>query len=297
MAPVWRSSTSSRNVHDLSGAVEGSPRFLRPGARCCWRFPGLRVLFAMREEFIAELDPYLALLPERLRTPIPPRAECASAGRSRRSSSRWPHAGRSFPKTLPRGARAEVARRAEVIRTGRDGTSASSWSWCSSRWSARAYGRVSAPELRPSPWTTWKKYADVDRALTRFYETCIREAADGGWRFRVGIRSWFNNVLITRMETRALIPWDRDRPDHVPNQVVELLDKVKHILRVEARNNAFHYELAMTAFIKPISRVERVLAKGEGEAHASGPDLPCRTMGQQRQASLRPAGSSRLRRR
>ena len=63
---------------------------------------GRWALFAMREDFIAQLDPYLALVPEALRDPLPPRPARART-RRRRDPAPAADAGVDFTPKPPRG--------------------------------------------------------------------------------------------------------------------------------------------------------------------------------------------------
>ena len=231
-------------------------------------FPRLRVVFSMREEYIAELDPYAGLLPERLRTRYRLerlRAEGALAAIVNPMNA----AGRVFPPEVARTLvrKLYAVRKADHLGTAGDEEFVELVQLqvvCQSLWEALGPG--------PEPITEedLEKHANVDQALSRFYEKSIKEAAQVGGVSEAKIRQWFDKTLITRMGTRALIPWDQERPAHVPNAVVELLDKGKHLIRVEERGGALHFELAHDRFIEPIRNSNRRWIQERAQQFPSG---------------------------
>ncbi len=98
-------------------------------------------------------------------------------------------------------------------------------------------------------------FGNPDDALQLFYEKAIGLAVE-----RLGIdedhlRSWFETYLITPAGTRGLVFQDRDRnmTGGIPNSVIEVLES-QHLIRPELRSGSRWYELTHDRFIRPIQK-------------------------------------------
>lgn len=218
--------------------------------------PRLRVLFAMREEYAAGLDPFVDLLPERLRTRF--RLERLREAQAR-EAVREPLKGteRSF---APGVAEKLVANLLQVPVRGVDGKT------------VQVPGEFVEPvQLQVVCQRLWKSlppeetlirekyledYADVDEALAAYYQDCVQEVA-GQKSVREGrLRRWFGHTLITPEGTRGIVHRNADTVGELPFPVVKALED-RHLVRMETRAGAPWYELTHDRFIEPIRQSNR----------------------------------------
>jgi len=210
----------------------------------------LRVLFSMREDYIAELTPYAHFLPDQLR----PRFRLERLK------------GQAALDAITRPAdRADVARPfetgvAEALLNNLQAGGADDIEpillqvVCKRLWqnlSADA-GSIRNEDMR--------QHGDVDRALMDYYndavETVVREVQAGG--ASVGqrrVRRFFSDSLLTPARTRALVY--RDDVNGVtaglPNGAIDILSRSDvNIIRGEARGQSRWYELSHDRLIPPV---------------------------------------------
>ena len=98
-----------------------------------------------------------------------------------------------------------------------------------------------------------KAYGDVDHALRDFYESCLAIAKNNLGANESEVRNWFELQLITPAGTRGIVFRDADRTADLPNNIVEFLEDW-HLIRGEWRAGSRWYELTHDRFIEPIQR-------------------------------------------
>ena len=213
--------------------------------------PLLRVVFVMREDFIAKLDPYAYLLPERLRTRF-------HLERLRRETAllavKEPlrDTGRSFAEgvaeklvddlltiqveTMP-GKTAEV--------TGEFIEAVQLQVVCENLWKElpRDEKQITFQHL--------KTYCNVEQELSLFYAEAIKAAAEKAHIEEEVLRTLFSRVLITEMGTRGMVYRAQESTGGVPNVAIDVLESM-HLIRAEWRAGARWYELTHDRFITPI---------------------------------------------
>jgi WD40 repeat protein len=92
----------------------------------------------------------------------------------------------------------------------------------------------------------------VDSALAQCYERAIaRVAQDTPGRTEFDLRAWFEDRLITRARTRALVHQERTKTGGMDNDLVRELENA-FLLRSESRVDSRWYELVHDRFIDPI---------------------------------------------
>jgi tetratricopeptide (TPR) repeat protein len=213
----------------------------------------LRVLFVLREDYLAQLDPYVALLPERLRTRFRLerlRQEAALA------AVRGPlmDTKRSFAPGVAEGLVEELLKIRVEIKVGE---------------TVEVPGEFVEPvQLQVVCWSLWdelppdiaeitrphlRAFGDVDQALRTFYERALRSAVQQV-KVREGkLRAWFERELITPMGTRGTAYRGAKSTGGVLNAAIDALES-QHLIRAERRAGARWYELTHDRFIGPIQR-------------------------------------------
>ena len=219
--------------------------------------PLLRVVFVMREDFIAQLDPYAYLLPERLRTRFHmERLRSEAALLAIREPLR--DTGRSFAEgvaeklvddlltirveTMP-GKTAEV--------TGEFIEAVQLQVVCQNLW------QELPPDERQITFQHLKTYGNVEQELYRFYEEAIRAAAEKARIDEESLRTLCGEVLITTMGTRGMVYRAQESTGGVPNAAIDVLESM-HLIRAEWRAGARWYELTHDRFIEPILSSNKV---------------------------------------
>ena len=96
-------------------------------------------------------------------------------------------------------------------------------------------------------------YADVDRALTGFYEDALEAGLATGMTTEAALREWFGSKLVTSRQTRGLVFQDKekDRTEGMPNRVVRELEE-RHVIRPVQRGSDFWFEITHDRLVKPI---------------------------------------------
>jgi FHA domain len=93
--------------------------------------------------------------------------------------------------------------------------------------------------------------SNVDKALEDFYVEAIREAASSTKVSERAIRDWCGKKLITSSGTRGIVFQDQNLTEGMPNNVIDILDH-KYLIRPELRSGSVWYELTHDRLIKPI---------------------------------------------
>ena len=212
--------------------------------------PGLRVVFAMREEYIASMDPFASILPERLRTRFRLerlREEAALEAVKKPLEG----TGRSF---APGAAEKLVRNLLRVPIKSATGTVDISGEYvepvqlqvvCKNLWQSLP------AEVEVIDEKYIADYGDVDRALSAYYDDCVARAAEEKHVREGELRRWFGKVLITSDGTRGTVYKDVRTTGGLPNDVVDMLEDVR-LVRPELRGGAPWYELTHDRFIAPI---------------------------------------------
>ncbi len=206
--------------------------------------PMLRVVFAMREDYIAELKPYASILPEKLRATfrlerLGRKAALDAINEPLKHTNRVfvPGAAEKLVDNLQRGAAGGFVEAVQLQVV------------CQSLW------QQLPPEVTEITDEAIETFADVNHALATYYEnainTIVRDWHAGTSVTEGKLRRWFQDFLITPAGTRGTVfrgPFDTGG---IPNEVVdELVDL--HLIRGEERANAHWFELTHDRFIKPI---------------------------------------------
>lgn len=217
----------------------------------------LRVVFAMREDYIAELDPYLPLLPEKLRTRY--RIERLSEDDALMAITE-PLSGTGYsfadgvaeqlvenllmvPVETAKGV--EKVRGESVEPVQLQVVCQTLWENCQQSW------RTVASERKVITHEQLEAFGDVDQALSTFYENAIKRVVQARGVQEGVLRRWFEQSLITSAGTRGTVFRGQKETGDIPNAAVDELVN-QHIIRAELRGGSRWYELTHDRFIAPI---------------------------------------------
>jgi len=217
--------------------------------------PLLRVLFVMREEYLASLDPYMHLLPEKMRTRY-----------------RLDRLGRDAALLAIEGPLKDTACKFDkgVALTLADKLLATKVKVKDSSGIGKIVetkGEYVEPvQLQVVCQNLWSRlpenvsiissehiqiFGDVDQALTDFYEGIVQKAMKHAGIKQEKLRTWFNNHLITPGGTRGTVFQDKDFTGGISNKAVKVLED-EHLIRAEMKAGDCWFELTHDRLIDPI---------------------------------------------
>jgi WD40 repeat protein len=226
----------------------------------------LRVVFAMREDYIAQLDPYLTVLPEKLRTRFrlePLKQATALEAIQNPLRERLPNdefRERSFDgvqRKFAEGVAEQLVTNLQTIQVKTpDGEKDVLGEFidpvqlqivCQTLW------RKLKRDVREITHEHLRLYGDVSAALGNFYVTCIKAAAAKAKMDQADLRVLFERALITSSGRRGMI-YRADKDSMVAGIPVAAIDELEdqHIIRAELRSDERWYELSHDRFIQPI---------------------------------------------
>jgi tetratricopeptide (TPR) repeat protein len=217
----------------------------------------LRVIFSMREEYIAELTPYAPILPEKLRTRFrlerlrEPAALQAVTGPL--TSSRFSFAPGVAEKVVQDLLQVNVGNKTHAVR-GEYVEPVQLQVVCEAlcRHLPRNVSVITLDDLQ--------HFGNVNEALANFYKDCLKETtrATHVWGGARRLRKWFARALITPEGVRDAIRQGPTKTRGLPNRAVGKLEEL-HLIRGEERpGRGRWYELTHDTFIGPIQEVNRI---------------------------------------
>jgi WD40 repeat protein len=213
--------------------------------------PLLRVVLVIREDYIAQLDAYAPLLPERLQTRFrlermrKPAALAAVTGPLTHTSRKY---AKGVAETLVddlQKVQVQVTADKTVEVEGEFIEPVQLQVVCQSLWSELP------PDVAVIEQAHLRTFGDVNRALSRFYEDAIKEAGKDSHLKEGRLREWFERFLITPAGTRGTVFRGSEETGGIKNSAVDALEH-QHILRAEVRAGSRWYELTHDRFIEPI---------------------------------------------
>ncbi|CAG0931852.1 putative serine/threonine-protein kinase PkwA [Thermoflexales bacterium] len=227
----------------------------------------LGVVLAMREDHVAGLDPYAALLPRRLKARF--RMEQLKAdGALEAVKQPAQNAGHPFAEGVAEKL-VDDLRRVRVVKVAGEQEQDQSVLGpyiepvqlqvvCRRLWENLPDRQIGNPITAEDV----EQFGNVDRALTDFYEGTLHQVLDQakplgegqGWKVRESqLRRWFGKQLITPMQTRGLVMRGSTETGGLPNPVVDLLE-THHLIRADVRAGARWYEISHDRLVEPILR-------------------------------------------
>jgi hypothetical protein len=213
----------------------------------------LRVLFVLREDYLATFGEFAGVLPERARTRYHlerlREAEALMAITEPLKGKRWSFApnvaetlvkdlmaiiveGVSGPTTVP-GEFVEPVQLQVVC--------------------FNLFEGIRSTAITQVTMEFLKAYGNADEALQSFYEAALESAITSTGVDEGQLRSWFETNLITPAGTRGLVFQDKETIGGIANNIVGILE-AQHLIRPEIRSGSRWYELTHDRFIRPIQK-------------------------------------------
>jgi hypothetical protein len=228
--------------------------------------PTMKVVFVMREEYIAQLEPFAELLPEKLR----PRMHLERLrGNSARNAVVKPFQNRGL--SFDANAADELMKELSEIRVAEGDkfrethgefvepvqlqvVCQSLWENLPSEWKSGPNASSDGSRLITAEYI--ERFGDVDNALACYYDRSVERAAAAS-EGKIGegeLRRWFGTALITPTGTRGLA--FRGAPGatwRIPGLALKELEEA-HVIRREDRSGTITHELTHDRFIEPIQK-------------------------------------------
>lgn len=211
----------------------------------------MRVVFTMREDYIAELDPYVSMLPGNLRTRF--RLERLREENAMQAVTEpLEGTGYSFAEGVAEQLVGNLLKVPVETATGVTNVA----SEFVEPVQLQVVCRTLWEKLQPSDGKVitqqhLKAFGDVDQALADFYERIIAKVIQDTNINEGLLRRWFEHTLITPAGTRGTVYGGRDVVGGIPAKVVKELVN-QHLIRAERRGGARWYELTHDRLIEPI---------------------------------------------
>jgi regulator of sirC expression with transglutaminase-like and TPR domain len=265
--------------------------------------PRLKVVFAMREDYVTQFEPFAYILPDKLRTrmrlePLRARAAVQAIREPLKAFDLSFEEGTNDPaEALVR----ELLKISVITETGQVREITGEFVdplqlqvVCQNMWhnfppEVKAYAeerQTLSPEAkRPAKKirADQVRIEDVDLALAHHYERAITEAVQVSGASEGQLRRWFGSSLITGAGMRGIALASSDETAQLPESALKVfLDQ--RLVQKESRGGSEWYELTHDRFIEPIQRSNRawfeqwadneaLLRKLEAKAGAAGARL------------------------
>ncbi|HEY4272176.1 MAG TPA: hypothetical protein VGM65_09240 [Candidatus Udaeobacter sp.] len=232
--------------------------------------PTMKIVFVMREEYIAQLEPFAELLPEKLR----PRMHLERLrGNSARNAvvkpfQKWtisfdPAAadklmGELLEIRVAEGDKFREIHGEFVEPVQLQVVCQSLWENLPAEWKNGPNVSSNSPRLITAEYI--ERFGDVNNALALYYDRSVEKAAAAS-EGRIGegeLRRWFGTALITPTGTRGLA--FRGAPGatwRIPGLALKELEEA-HVIRREDRSGTITHELTHDRFIEPIQKSNEV---------------------------------------
>jgi WD40 repeat protein len=227
----------------------------------------LRVLLVIREDYLAQMDSYAPLLPEKLRTRFrierlrEEAALAAVTGPLRMTNSRRvfaPGVAEKLVKDLTKIRVETSAGQTEVV-MGEFVEPVQLQVVC------RRLLEAIPEDVTEITEENLQDFGDVGHALMVFYEECLEKAVSKAGVKEATLRLWFERTLITPAGTRGTVFIGQSESGGIPASAVKALEDL-HLIRGEWRAGAKWYELTHDRLIEPIQESNRKWLAGRLEA-------------------------------
>jgi tetratricopeptide (TPR) repeat protein len=212
--------------------------------------PSLRIVFVMREEYVAQLDPFAYNLSGKLRARF--RLESLKRDAALLAVTQpLKNTGVSFAPGVAEELvdnltkiHVEDVFRKPIITKGEYVEPVHLQVVCQRLWNKVVSQRLTQ--------ITHDQLEDVDAALKDFYEEAVHDTAKQTKIKEQLIRDWCENKLITTTGTRSIIHQESSLTGGLSNRAVSILENKYYLIRAESRFGATWIELTHDRLIEPI---------------------------------------------
>jgi len=214
------------------------------------RNPRVWALFALREDYLAPLDPYARQVPTHLKNRF--RIDLLDRDAARKAMVEPAReAGREFPgvdRLISDLAAMKVQQPdgSFVEETGQHVEPVQLQVVCRRLWDAMPADDLTIDEK------DLESFGDVTAALAAYYADSVARIAAGDLGRERAIRDWFGEELITAGGIRGQVLRETTVSGGLANELIEPL-RGTHLVRAEKRAGATWYELAHDRLIKPVT--------------------------------------------
>jgi hypothetical protein len=221
--------------------------------------PMLWVVLSMREDYVANLDPYIHLIPGKLRARFYMQRMSYEAALEAIQKPALQY-GRPFAPGVAEnlGDNLRQLRVQGAYTPGQSETVLGQFIEpvqlqvvCYQLWENlkdRPVGQITQQDLQ--------ELGDVDKALAQFYEQALAEVVQHTGVSEVELRNWFETQLITEAGTRGTVYRGSEQTGGLDNRAVDTLVG-KYLLRAEVRTGGTWYELVHDRLVDPILQANR----------------------------------------
>jgi YVTN family beta-propeller protein len=231
--------------------------FFKQVAQALKDIDSLQIVFIIREDYLAELDPYRDLLPEKLkpRFRLERLNEVSALKAVAGPLSKVP---KDFMEKEVGNVEEDIKKLIKELMTIKVEDS-------QGRTHLREGQFIEPIQLQVVFRRWWKNKTNpdnkmykesttdvifVDKALEDFYEEAINGCVKAGIS-EIEIRKWCQDKLITSSDTRSMVHRGTYETEGLKNDIIDILDK-NYFVRAEYRAGAKWYELAHDRLINPI---------------------------------------------
>jgi len=225
----------------------------------------LRVVLIIREDYIAQLDPFKDILPEKLRPcyRLERLSENAAISAIKEPLEKVIAASeiKEYYDEIHEIIEDLLKMRVETFGKNGRRTVEIKGSFiepiylqvvCQRWWRERIANKTNQSKINKN----LHDFADVGKALQDFYEDAVHEATKQTNVSEDKIREFCEKKLITPNGTRGIVYQEEKITEGLPNKVIEILDH-KYLIRREIRSGGIWYELIHDRLIKPIKDSNR----------------------------------------
>jgi len=228
--------------------------------------PLLRVLFVIREDYLAQMDSYASLLPEKLRTRFRlERLREEAALSAVTGPLKMTHSKKGFaPGVAEKLVKDLMKVRVETAAGKGEAVMGEFVEPVQLQVVCRRLLEALPEDVTVVTEEHLQDFGDVGHALSVFYEECLDKVVAKTGVKEGDLRAWFDRALITSAGTRGTVYRGAHETGDIRNDAVEALENL-HIIRGEWRAGAKWYELTHDRLIEPIQESNRKWMAGRWE--------------------------------